>query len=373
MTKHLIATGLVLASLASQAQAQSTLLIGTYTSGRSYGIYQYDFNSGSGEAVLRDSVKSSNPSYLAVAPNERYVYAVNEDGNDKGGGKVSAYSYNKSTKKLSLINQLPSMGDHPCYIAVDKKNNWVFVGNYSTGNLAVMPIAPDGGVGNPSTNMQHQGHGANKERQASPHVHATVLSPDNKYLFVPDLGIDQVVEYTFNHKAGTLSPKKQHVKVADGSGPRHLEFHPSGNWAYLVQELSGTVTVFSYDKGTMKEQQVISLLPADFKGAATSADIHVSPNGKFLYASNRNPTNTIAIFSINQKDGKLTLVGEQSTMGKAPRNFNFDPTGKLLLVANQDTNNVVIFSINPETGLLTDTGKRIEVPNPVCIKWIDGK
>jgi 6-phosphogluconolactonase len=220
------------------------------------------------------------------------------------------------------------------------------------------------------TNMQHQGQGVNQQRQQSPHVHATVFSPDNKYLFVPDLGIDQIVTYSFNHKEGTLSPKKKHVKVADGSGPRHLEFHPSGKWAYLVQELSGTVTVFSYDKGSLIEQQVISLLPADFTGAATSADIHISPNGRFLYASNRNPTNSIAIFSINPADGKLALVGQQSTMGKTPRNFSFDPTGKLLLVANQDSNDIVIFSVNQETGLLTDTGKRIDVPNPVCIKWI---
>lgn len=370
MIKRFFAVYLALTGFYSLVKAQSTLLVGTYTSGKSQGIYLYDFTSSSGEAVLRDSVKASNPSYLAVSPNERFVYAVNEDGSDKGGGKVSAYAYNKSTKKLSFVNQLPTMGDHPCYITVDRKNNWVVVGNYSSGNLSVMSVAPDGGVGGPSTNMQHQGQGTNKERQSSPHVHATVFSPDNKYLFVPDLGIDQVVVYSFNQRSGMLSPKKKHIKVADGSGPRHMEFHPSGKWAYLVQELSGTVTVFSYEKGSLTEQQVISILPADYTGAATSADIHVSPNGRFLYASNRNPLNNIAIFSINATDGKLTLVGNQSTMGKAPRNFNFDPTGKLLLVANQDTNNIVIFSVNPETGLLTDTGKRIDVPNPVCIKWI---
>jgi 6-phosphogluconolactonase len=354
-----------------KANAQNTLLVGTYTNGKSHGIYVYDFASNTGEAVLRDSVKASNPSYLAVSPNERYVYAVNEDGSDKGGGKVTAYTFNKAAKKLTFVNQQSSVGDHPCYITVDRKNKWVVVGNYSSGTLSVMPIAPDGGVGAAVTNMQHQGQSINQDRQKSPHVHATVFSPDNKYLFVPDLGIDQVVTYAFNPKTGFLKPKKEHVKVTAGSGPRHLDFHPSGKWAYLAQELSGTVTAFKYDKGALVEQQVISMLPADYTGAATSADIHVSPNGRFLYASNRNTSNTIAIFKIDQSNGSLTLVGHQATMGKAPRNFNFDPSGKLLLVANQETNNIVIFNIDTETGLLSYSGKQIAVPNPVCITWIE--
>jgi len=356
--------------LYTQAQAQNTLLVGTYTKGTSYGIYVYDFASNTKEAVLIDSVKSSNPSYLAVAPNGRYVYAVNEDGSNNGGGKVSAYAFDKASKKLSLVNQVPSVGDHPCYITVDRKNKWVVVGNYSSGTLSVLPIAPDGGIGAAVTNMQHQGQSINKERQKSPHVHATVFSPDGKYLLAPDLGIDQIVMYAFNAKTGFLKPKKEHVKVTPGSGPRHLDFHPNGKWAYLAQELSGTVTAFKYDKGELLEQQQISMLPADYDGAATSADIHVSPNGRFLYASNRNPSNTIAIFSINPEDGKLTLVGHQSAMGTVPRNFNFDPSGKLLLVANQESNNIVIFDVDPETGLLTYTGKQIAVPNPVCIQWI---
>lgn len=370
MIKRLFATCMIMAGTVLHVKAQSTLLVGTYTNGRSHGIYVYDFAASTGEAVLRDSVKSSNPSYLAVAPNNRYVYAVNEDGSDKGGGKVSAYAFNKATKKLTFINQVPSVGDHPCYVSVDRKNKWVVVGNYSSGTVTVLPIAPDGGVGAAVTNMQHQGQSVNQERQKSPHVHAAVFSPDNKYLFAPDLGIDQVVGYTFNSKTGFLKPFKEHVKVVAGSGPRHLDFHPSGKWGYLAQELSGTVTAFKYEKGKLVEMQQISMLPADYTGAATSADIHVSPDGRFLYASNRNTSNTIAIFKINAEDGKLTLVGHQSTMGKAPRNFSFDPSGKLLLVANQETNNIVVFSVDPETGLLTYTGKQIEVPNPVCIKWI---
>ncbi|HYH16494.1 MAG TPA: lactonase family protein [Flavisolibacter sp.] len=370
MIKQFLLSCIAVTGISLLSQAQYTLLVGTYTSGKNQGIYVYDFASNTGDALLRDSVKSSNPSFLAVAPNDRYVYAVNEDGSDKGGGKVSAYSFSESGKKLSFINQQPSMGDHPCYITVDRKNRWVVVGNYSSGNLSVLPIAPDGGVGSSVTNMQHQGQSINQNRQKAPHVHATVFSPDNKYLFVPDLGIDQIVVYGFNAKTGMIKPKKNHIKVTAGSGPRHLDFHPSGKWAYLAQELSGTVTVFKHEKGNLVEQQVISMLPADYSGAATSADIHVSPNGKFLYASNRNTSNTIAIFKINPADGSLELVGHQSTMGKAPRNFNFDPTGKLLLVANQETNNIVIFNVNSDTGLLTYSGKQIEVPNPVCIKWI---
>jgi 6-phosphogluconolactonase len=368
--RPLIIASMGMMSVLNEVGAQHTLLVGTYTSGKSHGIYIYDFNSNNAEANLRDSAKASNPSFIAVSPDKKYVYAVNENGKDQNGGKVSAFKFNKANKKLTFINQQSSMGEHPCYITTDKKGDWVIAGNYSTGNVSVFSVAPDGGVSESVNTLQHQGSSVNKSRQGSPHVHATVLSPDNKYLFVPDLGIDQIVVYGFNAKKGELTPKKQHVKVAAGSGPRHLEFHPSGKWAYLAQEMAGTVTAFSYSKGELKEQQVISMLPAEYKGEGTSADIHVSPDGKFLYASNRNPSNTIAIFKIDAANGSLTLVGHQSTMGNAPRNFSFDPSGKLLLVANQDTNNIVVFTIDQQTGLLTDTGKQIEVPNPVCLKWI---
>ncbi|HYK55099.1 MAG TPA: lactonase family protein, partial [Flavisolibacter sp.] len=212
----------------------------------------------------------------------------------------------------------------------------------------------------------------NKQRQEGPHVHATVLSPDNHALFVTDLGIDKIMLYSFNEKNGSLKLKPNAaVKLADGSGPRHLDFHPNGKWAYLIQEMAGTVTALHYKNGALQAFQTISTLPKDFSQSFSSADIHVSADGKFLYASNRDSSNTIAIFKIQPSTGKLSLLAHQSTLGKTPRNFNFDPTGHFLLVANQRSDAIVIFRRNAQSGLLRDTGRRIDVGNPVCIKWID--
>jgi len=349
------------------AQKSYYLLTGTYTGGRSTGIYVYTFDSGSGTARLVDSVATPNPSYLEVAPNGHDVYAVNENDN----GQVKAFSFNAANGHLQLLNEQASEGRNPCYITVDKTGKWVFAGNYSSGTLAELPIRTDGTVGPASYTAAHQGGGPNKDRQEGPHVHATVLAPDNQWLFVPDLGIDTLKAYSFNARTGAVRPSKDHsVKLPDGAGPRHFVFHPNGRWAYLVQELGGRVTVFSYSKGRLKNLQTISTLPKDFTGSFTSADIHVSPDGRFLYASNRDASNTIAIFRVNQQNGQLTAIGHQSTLGRTPRNFNFDPSGNYLLVANQNSNDVVIFRVDRRTGLLHDTGKRIEVGNPVCLKWI---
>jgi 6-phosphogluconolactonase len=350
---------------------QYTLLVGTFTNGKSTGIYEYDFNPSTSDAILLDSIRTSNPSFLAVSPDNKYVYAVNEDDATKGGGKVSAYSFDKGKRKLSFINQETSGGDSPCYVTIDKTGKWAIVGNYGSGTLSVLPIAPDGGLGTASITIKHNGSGPNKERQQGSHVHSTVLSPNNKYLYVQDLGIDKVMMYNFNSKTGLLTTRGN-VVLKPGSGPRHMEFHPNGKWVYVVQEMGGLVTAFNYNDGVIRQIQEISLLPDGYKGTPSSADIHISPDGQFLYATNRNPSNTITIFKINQFTGKLEVIGHQSTLGKVPRNFNFDPTGNLLLIANQDSNNISIFQVDKQTGMLTDTGKQIIVPNPVCIKWITG-
>ena len=213
--------------------------------------------------------------------------------------------------------------------------------------------------------------GINKERQSKPHVHCTILSADNRFLFVADLGIDKVMIYAFDAITGKLAPAKiPFAKVMDGSGPRHFTFHPNNKYAYLIEELSGNVVTYQYNNGSLKNIQQISSMPANDTSFAGSADIHVSPDGKFLYASNRGTSNTIAIFKINQQTGKLTLVAHQSTLGQTPRNFNFDPTGNFLLVANQNSDEVVVFKRDKLTGLLTDSGNRIGVGKPVCLKWI---
>jgi 6-phosphogluconolactonase len=350
-------------------QKQSYLLVGTYTGGKSKGISVYRFNSQSGEASLVETAETTNPSYLAVSPDQQFVYAVNELGKAKGGGKVTAFRFDKNTGHLTELNQQSSMGEDPCYISVDKTGRWVIVGNYSSGTVTVLPVEKNGELAKASTVIQHTGHGPH-DRQKSPHVHAAVLSPNNKFLYTPDLGIDKLMIYSFDANSGQLTPKDTTLKTAPASGPRHFVFHPNGKWAYLVQELSGNVTVFRYNNGALSPLQTINSLPAGFTKPFTAADIHVSPDGKFLYTSTRDEANLLSIFSINPSTGKLTLKGHQSVLGKTPRNFNFDPSGNFLLVANQNSDDVVVFKVNRQTGALTDTGKKIEVGNPVCLKWI---
>ena len=317
---------------------------------------------------------SANPSFLAVAPGNQYVYAVNEEGKDKGSGKVSAYSFNKATGQLSFINQQSTGGDDPCYVAADKTGKWITAGNYSGGSVAVLPKQADGALGPVHQLVQHSGSSTNKERQEKAHVHCTYFSADNKFLFVPDLGMDKLMIYAFNEKTGNITPAMQpFVQLSGGSGPRHIAVAPNNRYAYLMQELTGTVTVFAYSAGKLTTLQTISAAKPGFSGFMGSADIHVSPDGKFLYCSNRGDANTITIFSINPSSGKLKALGYQSTLGVAPRNFSLDPSGNFLLVANQNSDNIVIFKRNKTTGLLTDTGKKIETGNPVCLRWISTK
>lgn len=351
---------------------QHYLITGTYTSGKSEGIYVYQFNSGDGSAKEISQVKISNPSFIAVSPDEQFVYAVQEDADKTGnGGNICAYRFNRQTGILSFINQQPSGGDHPCYVSVDKTGKWAAAGNYSSGSLAIFPVLVNGALGDAVSKIQHQGSGVNKTRQNSPHVHCTIFSADNRFLFVPDLGIDKTMIYAFDEITGELTAAKvPFARSKVGAGPRHLCFHPSNKYAYLMEELSGTIRVFKYRNGKLEARQIISSMPSKDNSSAGSADIHVSPDGRFLYASNRAEANSIAIFSVDQKNGKLSLVGHQPTLGKTPRNFNFDPTGEFLLVANQNSDVIVVFKRDQITGLLTDTGNRIRIGNPVCLKWI---
>jgi len=372
--KYILFIGLLISSTVfgqpttKKKSVERYLLVGTYTSGKSEGIYVYKFNPNTGEVKFVSTAKADNHSFLSVSPNEKFVYAVNENGDDKGS--IAAYSFDKKTGTLTYLNKQPSGGDHPCYVNVDAKGKWVVAGNYTGGSLALLPVNNDGSLAAPKQVIKDEGHGVNKDRQEKPHVHSTNFSPDYKYLFVPDLGIDKVMIYSFDDKNGELKPASPaFVETKPGAGPRHFAFHPSGKYAYLMTEMAGTVEAYSYDKhGGLKNIQSISAMPANYTGAVGSADIHVSPDGKFLYASNRGESNTIAIFSIGE-DGRLKLLGHESTFGKTPRNFNFDPTGNFLVVANQNSDNVVIYKINRQTGTLTPLKNQIQVPNPVCIKW----
>ena len=363
-------------SLCSQKLSEQFLVIGSYTSDTSDGIYVYKFNTETGENGFISSIKTSNPSFLAVSPNQKYVYAVNENADSTRftvTGHVAAYLFDKASGNLSFINKQESGGKHPCYVAIDKTGKWVFVGNYSSGSLAVIPVNTNGGLDPALQVMQHEGSSVVAGRQEEPHVHATFIGKDNKTLYVPDLGIDRVMIYNFDSKKGKLKPAPvPFVSTEPGAGPRHIDIHPNGKYAYLMEELTGAVSVYRIEKnGYLSLIQNISGLPRDFTGDVGSADIHVSPDGRFLYCSNRGESNTIGILSIDQKTGQLEWIDHQSTLGKTPRNFNLDPTGNFLLVANQNSNEIVIFKRDKQTGLLTDTGKRIKVHKPVCLKWMN--
>ena len=341
-----------------------TLLVGTYTKRDSEGIYQYKFNPETGESKLVSVTGSiDDPSYLAVSPDKKFVYAVSE----VNGGSIKAYSLGDSS--LTFINSASSGGVHPCYVAVDNTGKYVFAGNYTSGSVGVLPVTENGGVGEPVQSIQHKGSGPNKARQEGPHVHSVNVSPNNKDVYVPDLGIDQIVAYRFDATKGLLSPGAS-VSVKPGSGPRHMAFHPNGKFAYLVQEMAGMVTAFAYADSSLTMIEEVSTLPEGYEGDNASADIHISPDGKFLYASNRFH-DSIAVFTIDSETGKLSLVSHHSVMGQVPRNFAISPDGKYLLVANQESDNIVVFERDKETGKLAPTGKEIMVSMPVCLKFVD--
>jgi 6-phosphogluconolactonase len=348
------------------------LLIGTYENqDKTNGIHVYKFNTETGEiASVQPPTILSNASYLAISHDKKNVYAVSEHGQEKAS--AHAYAFDPSSGKLTFLNSVPSEGDHPCYISVDSKKKFVFVGNYSGGNLLSIPLKADGSFQTNVQNIKHKGGSVNKERQDKPHVHSVVLSPDSRYLMVPDLGADKVFQYAVDvSKPQALTPASPpFTSVKPGAGPRHLTFHPNGKFAYLILEMEAAVAAFDYKNGQLKEKQVISMVKPGFKRKLGAADIHVSPDGKFLYASNRGEANELAIYSI-AKDGKLTVVGHQSVLGETPRNFAIDPTGKFLLVGNQNSNDVVIFKRDIKTGLLTDTGKKIQLDKPVCLKFVE--
>jgi len=367
---------LVCASFHVMAYAQNKpyLIVGTYTGGLSQGIYVYRFDSNTGDVDSVSMIKTTNPSFLAVSPDEKFVYSVNELAKEGNGGRVSAFAFNKADGKLAFIDEQPSGGDDPCYISVDKTDKWVAIANYTSGSLSILPINKTGGLDPARTIIQHSGKSIDKERQEGPHVHCTIFSKDDKYLFATDLGLDKIKIYSFNHRNGTLvQADSPFVSTDPGTGPRHLTFSPSNKYAYLIEEMGGIVSSYQYTNGKLSLIQTISSLPPDYKGSIGSADIHISSDGNFLYASNRDESNTIAIFRINPQTGMLTPAGYQSTLGKTPRNFNFDPSGNFLLVADQNSDEVVIFRVNKTTGQLTDSGKRIKVGKPVCIKWISEK
>ncbi len=350
-------------SLAHQAEAQNyNLLIGTYTNkGTSEGIYVYDYNSKTAETKLKSIAKAVNPSYLAVSPNRKFVYSVNENGKNS---EVSAFSFDASSGQLALLNKRSSEGADPCYITTI--GGQILVANYSGGSIVTFFTDTYGHLPKPMQVVQHTGKSIDPKRQLSAHVHQVQQTPDKKYLIATDLGEDQIYIYSLGGSHGTNLLLKKIIKTNAGTGPRHLAFSPNGKFAFLTHEFNGKITAFAYSNGDLTQIQEIETTPKDFAGKIDAADIHVSADGKFLYETNRGDANTINLFAIDTK-GRLTFIESTSTLGKGPRNFSIDPSGDFLLVAHQYTNDVVVFNRDKISGKLKDSGKRINVGAPVCL------
>lgn len=358
------------------AQGRMLVYFGTYTRRTSEGIYVFEMDLKSGTlSRLGDyglATKSENPSFLAIRPDGKSLFAVNEIGDYQGQktGSVSAYSIDPETGMLQLINQQSSMGANPCHLVVDGSGKNVLVANYGGGSVACLPIDEEGGLMPASSYAQHEGSSVNPRRQKGPHAHSINMDPNNRFAAVGDLGLDQVLTYSLDPGTGTLMANDA-TSVAPGAGPRHFAFHPSGKFAFVINELHCTVTSFIYDAetGKLTERQTISTLDVPLQKGFSTAEVQVHPGGKFLYGSNRGH-DSIVVFAIDQSSGRLTRVQIQASGGTTPRNFGIDPTGNYLLAANQNSDNVVVFRIDPVSGMLKDTGIEVEVPTPVCVKFL---
>jgi 6-phosphogluconolactonase len=359
-----------------QGSSSYLMYVGTYTTKQtSKGIYAYRFDSATGQlSSIGLAAEATNPSFVAVHPNGKYLYAVNEIGDFNGmkTGAVSAFAIDRKTGTLKLLNQVSTHGAGPCYVSLDKTGRFVLVANYDAGSVSTFVIQDDGSLSMAKGFVQHSGSGPDKERQEGPHAHWIGVSPDNHFALVADLGLDDVMVYKFDDVRGGLTPNAPpYVEVKPGTGPRHLAFAPNGKYAYLITEMGSSVTAFSYSaaKGSLSVLQTLPNLPKDYTGVKEAAEIAIHPSGKFLYASNRGTANSIGAYKIDAAKGTLTAAGIFSSGGKTPRNFVIDPTGKFLLAANEDSGNVVVFRIDPATGELTDTKQVVEVAAPVCLAF----
>jgi 6-phosphogluconolactonase len=367
-SKRLVpATAAILVGLTLHIFAgESLVYFGTYTDTKSKGIYLSRFDPATGRLSAPElAAVTRNPTFLAVHPNGRYLYAANEVSD---ASAVSAFALDTNTGKLTLLNQQTSGGSGACHISVDATGKCLLVANYNSGSIAALPIHPDGSLGEATTTIQHTGSSVNPARQAGPHAHFILPSPDNRFALNCDLGLDKVFVYRLDADAAKLSPADPpFATIAPGAGPRHLTFSPDGKFVYVINELASTISVFTYDtpRAAMTEVQIVSTLPKDFSGNSTAAEIATHPSGKFLYGSNRGH-DSIALFAVDQKSGKLTFVEHQSTQGQTPRHFAIDPTGRWLFAENQASDSVIVFAINPDTGKLKPTGQSVSLGSPVC-------
>ncbi len=346
---------------------------GTYTKGEGAGkgIYAYRFDSATGEMTeIGLAAEVANPSFVAIHPNNKYLYAVTED--FEGEGAVSAFEIDHESGKLKLLNQVSSKGSGPCHLNVDATGKMVAVANYGAGSTSSFQVNADGTLSEAVSVIQHVGSSVDERRQKGPHGHSVNFSPDNRFVITADLGTDKLYVYKADPATGKIEPNDPPAgDVKPGGGPRHFTFHPSGKFCYAINEMGNTITAFNWDapRGAMEEIQMISTLPEGYTETTHTAEVRAHPSGKFLYGSNRGH-DSIAVFSVDPATGKLTSVEQTLTGGQAPRNFNLDPAGKYLFAENQNSNTVVGFEIDQQTGKLTPTGQVLNIPRPVCLRWV---
>jgi 6-phosphogluconolactonase len=364
-----IVAGILLAFSSAQA-ADPLVYVGTYTRNGSRGIYAFRFNQAAGKLTsLGVAAETASPSFLAEHPNHKYLYAVNEV---NGMGSVSGFAIDEKSGKLTPLNSVSSGGSGPCHLAVDKTGKWLFVANYNDGAMAVIPVHADGKLGEAVSVEKHSGSGGS-QRQQKAHAHEVVLSPDNRFLLLADLGMDKIYVYKFDAAAGKLTANDPPAgSVAPGAGVRHFVFHPNGRTLYAINEIGNTVTAFHYDpaKGALESFQSVSTLPQGFTGSNSTAEIAINRAGTRVYGSNRGH-DSIALFSVDPAKLTLTPMDHTSVMGKTPRHFTLDPSGKYLLSANQDSSDITIFAVHPNTGQLTPVGQPVkDAPMPVCVLFV---
>jgi 6-phosphogluconolactonase len=347
--------------------------VGAYTGpGRAEGITVYRMEPGSGALTHVQTVGGiDNPSFLALDPGQRFLYAVSEvqDPGGRTGGAVSAFAVDPATGQLSFLNRQPSHGAGPCHVSVHQSGKYAFVANYGSGHVAALPIGDDGRLGEATAVVEHAGTGPIPRRQAGPHAHFISPDPTGALVLANDLGTDRVMVYRLDRAAGALVPNElPFAQERSGAGPRHLAFHPNGRFVFVLNEIDSTLSAFAYDaeRGALRIVQTASTLPEDFSGSNSTAQVVMHPSGRFIYGSNRGH-DSIVIFGVDGETGRMTYVGHEPTQGKTPRNFNLDPSGTLLLAANQNTHTIVAFRIDQDSGRLTATGQVTETPSPVCI------
>ncbi len=374
---------LAFVSLAASAFAASEpteywTFFGTYTGAKSKGIYAAKFDTRTGKfGVPQLAAEITNPTFLAVHPNGRWMYAIGEVGNFGGrkSGSIAAYTIDASSGKLTALNTQPSGGAGPCHVFVDQTGKCVLAANYGGGSVTSVPIKDDGSLAEPGSFIQHTGSSVNKGRQEGPHGHCIITDPSNRFALACDLGLDKVLIYKLDTSTATLTPNDPSFgSTAPGAGPRHIAFHPNGKFAFVISELDCTMTTFAWDgkRGALTAIDAVSTVPGERQKSYSTAEVQVHPNGKFVYGSNRGH-NSIAVFTVDQSTGKLTRIQNESTQGKTPRHFTLDPTAHFLIVENQDSGDVFVYSVDQNTGRLAPTGEKIEVGSPVCAVFVPVK